>query len=42
MLYGDDDDQRQQALQSERPVELPWIAATLDAVRASVRDLAGG
>ena len=39
MLYGEDDHQRAEALRSDRPAELPWIAASLDAVRAALREL---
>ena len=35
-LYGDTDAQREQALHSDNPVELPWIAAQLDLIREAL------
>ena len=32
MLYGETDEQREQALRSDDPVTLPWIAAALDRI----------
>ena len=41
MLYGEDDHQREEALGSDRPAELPWIAASLDTVRTALGELVG-
>ena len=35
-LYGDTDAEREKALQSENPAELPWIAAQLDLIREAL------
>ncbi|MDQ4084318.1 MAG: pyridoxal phosphate-dependent aminotransferase, partial [Actinomycetota bacterium] len=40
LLYGDGE-QRLEALHSDDPASLPWIADTLDIVRAALHDLAG-
>ncbi|MER5390438.1 pyridoxal phosphate-dependent aminotransferase [Saccharopolyspora sp. NPDC002686] len=39
LLYGETEDQRWQALRSENPVELPWIADALDRLRTALRSL---
>ena len=33
LLYGDSDERKREALASEDPVALPWIAAALDRLR---------
>ena len=40
MLYGETDGQREQALRSDDPVTLPWIAAALDRIEDVLADLA--
>jgi aspartate aminotransferase len=35
-LYGTTDEQREQALNSDNPVELPWIAAQLELIREAL------
>jgi hypothetical protein len=42
MLYGDTDARRSQALLSDDPVALPWIAAQLALIRQAVRALPVG
>jgi aspartate aminotransferase len=39
LLYGDTDEQREEALAAADPVALPWIAAALDRVGAMLADL---
>ena len=34
LLYGDSDERKREALASDDPVSLPWIAAALDRMRA--------
>lgn len=41
MLYGTDDDQREQALASTRPEELSWIAESLVALRTALSSVVG-
>jgi aspartate aminotransferase len=41
LLYGSDSEQRLAALASPDPVTLPWIAASLDQLRAALTDLVG-
>ena len=40
MLYGETDEQQEQALRSDDPVTLPWIAAALDRIEDVLADLA--
>ncbi len=40
LLYGEDDEQREAALQAAEPVTLPWIAAALDRFGEILTDLA--
>ncbi|MET3811518.1 aminotransferase class I/II-fold pyridoxal phosphate-dependent enzyme [Arthrobacter sp. UYEF3] len=42
LLYGDTAEERWQSLNSSNPVELPWIAASLQHLRAALQDLVGG
>jgi aspartate aminotransferase len=37
LLCGDDDEQREAALRSDSPVELPWIADQLERLAAALR-----
>ncbi len=39
LLYGESDEQREQALTSDDPVRLPWIAASLARLREILADL---
>ena len=39
LMYGADDDERLQALESDDPAALPWIRARLDRLRAALEDL---
>src|SRR5690606_23714258 len=39
LLYGESDDQRWQALNSDDPVGLPWISAALTQLRTALADL---
>lgn len=39
LLYGSEDDQRWQALESAEPAQLPWIAAALDRIGTAIRAL---
>jgi aspartate aminotransferase len=39
LLYGDSDEQRWQALSSDDPAALPWIAASLDHLRGALGSL---
>lgn len=41
LLYGSTDEARWQALRSERPQDLPWIAAARDQFRSALDDLIG-
>ncbi len=41
LLYGDTDEQREQALAAADPVRLPWIAAALDRFTEILADLQG-
>jgi aspartate aminotransferase len=41
MLYGDDDDERLRALASDRPTDLPWVAASLTALAEALRAFVG-
>ena len=40
LLYGRTDDERRQALRSDDPASLPWIAEALDRLRAALDALA--